>query len=250
SVGDKQASFELNDDTINFVVPEDAEVGNNKIVLSMEDNSKVQLSFRVLPWLLPRIQEFDAFVPVGGELVITGRKFNPENDPRVTIGGIEAEIVSNTNTELVVIVPDGIPDDEAHEIEITTSYGSTTTKTAFVARENLLMNSQLNEGSGNDFTHWEKLIGGDGMTGKTGAAAYGTGRSMRVVGAGGNPWDTQLASIGVPLTFGAEYTVVIWAKAESVDPSPTISFSVSQWDGNGADYSYSDIIEIGNQWAP
>src|SRR5690606_25520991 len=81
SVGDKQASFELDDDTINFVVPEDAEVGNNKIVLSMEDNSKVQLSFRVLPWLLPRIQEFDAFVPVGGELVITGRKFNPENDP-------------------------------------------------------------------------------------------------------------------------------------------------------------------------
>ncbi|UOB16164.1 carbohydrate binding domain-containing protein [Abyssalbus ytuae] len=251
-IGNEQAPFELNGDTISFLVPEDAEVGNNIITLVMADNYRVRFPFKVLLRPIAVIEYFDAFVPVGGELVIKGTSLNSEYNPQVTIGGVEATIVSNTPTEIIVTVP-GVPDDEALEIEINTIHGTTVTTTAFIARENLLSNSQLSEGSGDDFTGWTKLNGNDGMTEVTGDEAYGGGRSLRVVGAGNpsQPWATQFAADGVPLVLGEEYTVLLWAKLESGSSDEDIMrVSVSQYDGNGADYFYGDAVQLDNTWKP
>ena len=246
-VGEQQAEFELNGETISFIVPERSVVGPNFITLAMANDYRVKIPFEVLLRPIPFIDRFDAWVAPGGNLTISGLSFNPEYNPVVTIDGVEATITSNTNTELVVTVP-GVTDDEFLDITITSIHGSTTTSTAFIARNNILANGDFYEGSGDDFTGWEKLNGADRMTAVTDADAYGEGRSMRVDPASANPWDNQFASDGVQLTLGEEYTLVLWGKA--IDEGAFMRFSISQYDGNGADYFYGDDKIFTNTWAP
>lgn len=247
-IGNQQAPFQLNGNTINFTVPPGAAVGVNTITLAMPHNYRLSVPFEVLLRPTPVIQKFDAFVPVGGELVIQGLSFDSSYDPQVTLDGIQATIVSNTPTELVVTVPNGVPDDEFVELAITSIHGETKATTGFLARESVLANGTFDEGSGNDFTNWEKLNGGDRMTAVTGAEAYGGGRSMMVQPASGNPWDNQFASDGVQLNFGEEYTLILWARA--IDPGAFFRFSISQYDGNGADYFYGEDKVLENTWQP
>ncbi|WP_082333783.1 carbohydrate binding domain-containing protein [Mangrovimonas sp. TPBH4] len=249
-VGDKQAEFSLGEDgSLTFVVPENAEVGNNVVTLAMVNDYRVHFNIEVLLTPVPIIQNFDAFVAIGNNVTITGTSFNAEYNPVVTIDDVPATIVSNTDTELVVTVPAGVDDNAFLDLSVSNEFGETTASTAFVARHNFLVNSTLSEGSGDDFPGWEKLNGGETMTELTGDAAYGGGRSMRVEPAGGNPWDRQFASTPTPLTFGEQYTVIVFAKAESAGAQMRVS--VSQWDGNGADYFYGDTVEISNaDWLP
>ncbi|RIV46423.1 carbohydrate binding domain-containing protein [Flagellimonas pelagia] len=247
-IGDQQAPFQLSDNTITFNVPEGAKVGSNTITLAMPSNYRINLPFEVLLRPIPVIQQFDAFVPIGGDLVITGLSLNPEYDPTVTIDGIEASITSNTATEIVVTVPSGIPDDEFLELAISSIHGETMATTGFLARESVLANGQLEEGSGDDFTNWEKLNGADRMSAVTGEEAYGGGRSLMVMPASGNPWDNQFASDGVQLNFGEEYTLILWAKA--IDEGAFMRFSISQYDGNGADYFYGEDKVLESSWQP
>jgi len=246
-VADKQADFQLGEGTMTLTVPENAPIGQTNITLAMIDDYRVMYPFEVLLRPIPQFERFDAWVPVGGDLTITGLSFNSEYNPVVTIDGVEATITSNTNTELVVTVP-GVPDDEFLDITITSIHGSTTADTPFVARENVLANGDLYDGSGDDFSNWEKLNGGDRMTAVTGSDAFAGGRSMRVDPASGNPWDNQFASDGVQLDFGEEYTLILWAKA--IDTDPFMRFSISQFDGNGADYFYGADQVFTNAWAP
>ncbi|HMC00720.1 MAG TPA: carbohydrate binding domain-containing protein, partial [Flavobacteriaceae bacterium] len=71
--------------------------------------------------------------------------------------------------------------------------------------------------------------------------------SMTATGAGGNPWDTQLASTPMLLTVGTEYEISFWAKAAG--PDGIFRVSMSQFDGNGADYFYSPDLDIPEDWA-
>src|SRR5690606_14762599 len=48
--------------------------------------------------------------------------------------------------------------------------------------------------------------------------------------------------------FGEEYTLILWAKA--VDPGAFFRFSISQYDGNGADYFYGEDKVLENTWQP
>ncbi|MEZ4810106.1 MAG: carbohydrate binding domain-containing protein [Allomuricauda sp.] len=246
-VGDQQAQFQLTDNTITFNVPQGADIGSNTITLAMANNYRVNLPFEVLLRPIPVIETFDAFVPVGGDLVINGLSLNAEYSPVVTIDGVQATITSNTATQLVVTVPD-VADDEFLDLAISSIHGETTATTKFLARESVLANGQLEEGSGDDFTAWEKLNGGDRMTAVTGEEAYGGGRSMMVMPASGNPWDNQFASDGVQLNFGEEYTMIIWAKA--INEGAFLRFSISQFDGNGADYFYGEDKVLETFWAP
>ncbi|WP_082331887.1 carbohydrate binding domain-containing protein [Mangrovimonas xylaniphaga] len=249
-VGDKHTEFFLNEDgTLTFVVPENAQVGNNVVTLAMVNDYRVHFNIEVLLTPVPIIQNFDAFVAVGSNVTITGTSFNAGYNPVVTIDDVPATIVSNTDTELVVTVPAGVDDNAFLDLTVSNDFGEATASTAFVARQNFLVNSTLSEGSGDEFTGWEKLNGGETMTELTGNDAYGGGRSMRVAPAGGNPWDRQFASTPTPLTFGEQYTIILFAKAESAGAQMRVS--VSQWDGNGADYFYGDTVEISNaDWLP
>ena len=250
-VGKLQVEFQLGSGTLTFVIPENALIGPTTITLAMVDNYRVTYPFEVLLTPVPIIQGLDkAYAAAGESVTITGTSFNAEHNPVVTIGGMEATITSNTPTQLVVTVPAGVSDFEYLDVEVTNNFGIGTAPTAFGARHNFLANSQLNEGSGDDFTSWQKLNGGSNMTELTGANAYGgSGRSMRIAPQGGNPWNWQLASDGVPLTLGEEYTIILFAKAEAAGAQMRVS--VSQWDGNGADYFYGATVEIASaSWLP
>ena len=249
-VGKLQVEFQLGDGILTFVIPQNAVIGTTTITLAMVDNYRVTYPFEVLLTPVPIIQAFDkAYAAAGESVTITGTSFNAEYNPVVTFDGMEASITSNTPTQLVVTVPAGVSDIDYLEVEVSNNFGSGTATTAFVARQNLLVNSQLNQGSGNDFTGWEKLNGGDTMTELTGNAAYGGGRSMRIAPAGGNPWDRQLASTPTPLNFGEEYTIILFAKAEAAGAQMRVS--VSQYNGSGADYFYGETKEISNTaWLP
>ena len=95
----------------------------------------------------------------------------------------------------------------------------------------------------------------DGLTGWTalnGAAeastdAHSGSGSMTATGAGGNPWDTQIASDAVALTVGNQYKISFWAKAAG--PDGVFRISMSQYDGNGADFFYSRDLEIPEDWS-
>ncbi len=252
-VGKLQVEYQLGQGTLTFAIPQNAVIGPTTITLAMVDNYRVTYDFEVLLTPVPIIQGFDkAYAGVGETVTITGTSFNAEHNPVVTIGGIEAAITSGTATQLVVAVPAGVSETEYLDVEVTNNFGTGSAPTAFVALHNFLANSQLNEGSGDDFTGWQKLNGGDNMTELTGSAAYGgSGRSMRVVPAGGNPWDRQLASDPVVLEFGATYTVIFWAKAEAGGAGMRISVSQYNSYGAGSDYFYSSDFEItAAAWAP
>ena len=237
-VGEVQADFTLSDGTLTFTVPLNATVGNAIVTLAMANNFRVTHPLEVLLRPTPNILRFDAWVPVGEEMLIEGLSFNQEYNLVVTIGGVPATITSNTDTELSVTVP-SVPDDEFLDISITSIHGETTASTPFLARENLLPNGDLYDGSGDEFTDWEVLNPGNGLTELIGDAAFGGGRSMRVQPTGGNPWDTQLASKAVVLEMDAVYTVVWWAKAEAEGAEMRISASQYNHHGAGSDYFYS-----------
>lgn len=242
-VGEKQAEFTLESGVITFVIPEDAIIGSNVVTIAATNNNRVKESLTVALTPIPEILAFDAFVPVGGEMTITGTSFDAEYNLVVTIGDVEAAITSQSPTELVVTVP-AVPDNEALEVKIVSVHGEYVEPTAFIAQENLLANSQLTAGSGDDFNSWEKLGGGDLMVELSGEAAYGGKRSIHISPSSGNPWSIQLASAPVQLEMDAEYTVVFWAKGD--DAGAEMRISASQWDGNGADYFYShENDEIG-----
>ncbi len=246
-VGTRQATFELNDgNSLTFVVPESATPGENTVTLAMPGTYRVKTELEVMIRPIPLISDFDPYVGIGNDLTIKGTGM--DHNISVTFDGTPATVVSSNGTELVVTVPAGISDSDPVEIEVTNDFGSTTNTGVFIARQGQVLDAQMSQGEGDEFTAWEKLNGVDGMTEVTGEAAYAGGRSMRIAGPAGNPWDKQLASTPTQLTFGETYTAIVWARAEAA--GAIMRVSVSQWDGSGADYFYGADVELSTVWEP
>lgn len=223
------------DGSLTFIVPLSAELGENEVTLANCNNKRATTTLAVDILPAPIITNITPWVPIGGELVITGTSL--ENNAVVTIDGVQADIVSTDGVTLVAIVPAGIPDDNYLDLVVTNDFGTFESPIPFFPRENILLDGQLNNGEGDEFTSWEKLNGGEFMTELRANDAFAGGRSIRVEPPGGNPWDSQLASTPVQLEFGESYTALFWAKGEAAGAEMRIS--ASQWDGNGADYFYS-----------
>lgn len=241
-----KANFtEQTESSISLIVPATTATGETKLLIVWSGSGRANIDIEVKPKPTPQILTFSAYAGVGEDLTITGQQL--DNNTKVTVDEVNATIVSVSDTELVVTVPNGVDTSGPISFEVTTDYGTTSPNTAFYAMHNFLVNSELEQGEGDEFTGWDKLNGGETMTQVTGEAAYGGGRSIRVVPAGGNPWDRQFASTPTPLTFGEEYTVVLWAKAEETGAAMRVS--VSQYDGNGADYFYGADQEFTTEWA-
>lgn len=243
-LGIDQMEFTLDENTITFTVPEEAPVGMMEITLAMVGNIRETKMLDVQLKPTPVITRFDPFVPVGSDLTIVGTSL--DNETEVAVDGISASIVSVSDTELVVTVPSGVNDAAAIDFEITTTYGSTKSSSAFYARESELVSSDMEQqgGDGSLFAGFEILNGADDITAITGG--YANTRSMRVVPAAGNPWDRQVASAGVPLNFEEQYTIVLWARGDAAGAEMRVS--VSQYDGNGADYFYGETKELSTSW--
>ncbi|WP_340114603.1 carbohydrate binding domain-containing protein [Maribellus mangrovi] len=242
-VGTEEAMFTFDGGTLNLTVPEDAKIGNSFITLVIAPQYRVVTAFEVLLRPTPVVQSISSSaVAVGSELTIRGLSFNTEYNPTVKIGGADATITSNTETELVVTVPNLEPYEQAN-VEVTTMHGTSKSKFSFFAGENLIVNGNLEAGAGNDFANWTKLNGGDGMTEVSGEDAY-YGRAVRVVGAASDAWRTQFASDPIALIPNTEYTIVLLAKGEQ--DGAKMRVSVSQWPD---DYFYGEDVEITTDWA-
>lgn len=240
-VGTKSAMFTLEGNAINLTVPEDAKIGDSFITLVIAENYRVVTNFEVLLRPTPVVSSISSTaVASGSELTIKGLSFNAEYNPTVKIGNMDAAIKSNTETELTVTVPALQPYEQAN-VEVTTIHGTAKSKFLFYAGANLIVNGELEQGSGNDFSNWGKWNGGDGMTETSGDAAY-FGRAMKVVGAG-NPtgqWRTQFASDPIALEEGREYTVILLAKSEINAAGMRISTNPA--------FYYGPDQEIPNTW--
>jgi hypothetical protein len=98
--------------------------------------------------------------------------------------------------------------------------------------ENLITNGYFADGTGNDFTGWNRNNGADNMTESTDGNI--SVRAMQVSnGAAGNEWDTQLISSAVPTTNGTEYTISVWMKG---DDANVIRFSTNPGSGGTEQY--------------
>src|SRR5690606_19216223 len=128
--------------------------------------------------------------PEGGEVTIRGTPLN--NLQSVTIGEIEANVVSSTATEMIITVPSGLQQNLVCPITITTSRGKATAPGKFYVGENLLLNGGFQAGDGDEFPNWAKFNGGDGITATTTDGEAYIGRTLRAVAVGGDPWRTEL----------------------------------------------------------
>ena len=240
-VGVEEAMFTFNGGNMSLTVPEDAKIGSSFITLVIDPKYRVVTEFEVLLRPTPVVQSLSSSaVASGSELTIKGLSFNAEYNPSVTIGNANATITSNTETEITVTVPVLDAYDQVN-VEVTTIHGTSKSKFSFYAGENLIVNGELEQGSGNDFDNWGKWNGGDGMTEISGEDAY-YGRAMKVVGAG-NPtgqWRTQFASDPIVLEEGREYTVILMAKSDGDAGSMRISTNPA--------FYYGPDQEIPNTW--
>lgn len=105
---------------------------------------------------------------------------------------------------------------------------------------NILPNSEFEEGEGDEFTGWEKLNSGSTMTAVTSDTC--SGRALQAVSAGGNPWSVQIASPEATTTIDANYTATMWIKSSVADGIVRFSTSAE----NGA--QYGPDATIGTDW--
>ena len=242
-VGNRQVEFQLYDDTLTFVVPDSNLVpaGVTTVTLAMVGGYRVTTEIEILVLPIPQIRAISptAAAP-GSEVTIAGTSL--DNDTSVTIGGMAATISSNNGSEMVVVVPAGLSNYEAAEIEITTSFGSTSSDDVgalFFAGPNLLLNGELEMGGGDDFDNWGKWNGGTLMTATTNSNEAYFGRTLKAAPEAGNPWNIQFVSDPVPTAIGSDYTVVMWAKS---DGNGVMRFSTNP------DALYGPDNEIGANW--
>lgn len=243
-VGTLQANFEIEESgAITFEIPASADAGMTTVTLAMANNYRETFQIEVLQRPFPVIERISPSAGAPGEsITIAGSSLG--NLETITVGEVEASVVSNTGTELVFTVPDGLPNNTPQIINIVTSGGEVESESIFYVGDNLVANGEFEEGTGDDFTNWGKWNGGDGLTATTVANEAYYGRSLKAVAVGGDAWRTQFASDPAQTQIGVEYTLFMWIKAEAGSPGDggNIRFSTSP------DAMYSDNYDINSEW--
>lgn len=237
-----QVPFQLEDGVITFTLPSSGAIGNKEVTLVMPDGYIVTAQIEVVARPFPIIQTVSPNAAQAGEQVtITGTSL--DNLQSVTVGGVEASVVTSTADELIITVPSGLEENLPAEIKVLTDGGEATPALTFYVGENLIANGDLELGDGDEFTNWGKWNGGDGLTATTADGEAYHGRSLRAVGVGGDAWRTQFASDPVPTQVGVEYTLLMLIKAA---PGPgnggNVRFSTNP------DALYSGNYDITTEW--
>ena len=106
--------------------------------------------------------------------------------------------------------------------------------------QNIILNSDLELGDGDNFDNWGMWNGADRMTAET-TEVHGGARALKVVNsAAANPWDTQFVSDPVSTEVDKEYTATMWVKGETA----TVRFSTNA----GAGALYGPDYTITSEW--
>ncbi|AOW20562.1 carbohydrate binding domain-containing protein [Urechidicola croceus] len=237
-VGTRQTPFQLDGNIISFVIPDGTPPGMTPITLAMANNYRVTAEMEVLLRPVPVFKTISPSAAAPGENVtISGSAL--ENVETITVGGVEAELVSADGTELIFTVPEGPVLNTRNVIELTTSGGTTASESIFYVAQNLVLNGILEEGDGDDFTNWGKWNGADGLIASD-QPYYG--RSLKAIAAGGDAWRTQFVSDPTETAVDAEYIAYMWIKAE--EAGGNIRFSTNS--ATGA--LYSGNYDITTEW--
>jgi hypothetical protein len=242
-LGTNQIPFQLDGGTLTFTLPSNAAIGEDTVTLVMPEGYIVTRNIEVLARPFPIITGISTnAAQAGEEVTIVGTSL--DNLQSVTVGETEASVVSSTATSLTFSVPSGLPENSDSSITIVTTGGEATVPGKFFVGENLLLNGGFEQGDGDEFSNWSKFNGGDGMTATSESDEAYFGRALRAVGVGGDAWRTQLASDGVALQDGVEYTLSMWIKAEPGTPGDggNIRFSTTP------NPLYSGNYDITTEW--
>lgn len=238
-VGQIESNFTVEGNTLTFEIPTTATLGKNVVTLAMKDNYRVTTEIGVLKKPIPALFTITPSAAAAGENIrIYGE--NLENNPQVKIGGVNATVVSSTSSQLVVTVPTVASNAFSSEIEITTTFGNVISNSTFYASSNLLLNSEMELGTGDNFTNWNKYNGGAAMVSTTANGEVYNGRALKATGDGRDAWRTQLASDLVDTTIGNKYLVYMWIKGATGTGNMRFSTNPSAL--------YSGNFNITNQW--
>lgn len=238
-VGTRQATFQLEGNTLTFQVPNSASPGMNTVTLAMANGYRVTTELEVLVRPIPVINTISPSAANSGEQVtITGVSLG--NVETVTVGGVEAEIVSAEVEELVFTIPAGLPANLPAVINLVSSGGEASSESIFYVGENLIANSDLELGDGDNFINWGKFNGADLLTATTAEGEAYAGRTLRAEAFGGDAWRTQFVSDAATTQVDVEYTLFMWIKAESGTGSMRFSTTPNA--------QYSGDYEITDEW--
>jgi len=238
-----QVPFQRDGNTITFMSPTNEGVGNRTITLVMPDGYIVTTDITLVALPFPIIESLSTSAAKAGEEV-TIKGTSLDDLQSVTIGDVEASVVSSSATELTIIVPSGLPENLASPIKVVTIGGEAIAPGNFYVGNNLLLNGGLELGDGDEFANWSKFNGGDGLTATSIEGEAYFNRSLRAVGVGGDAWRTQFASDAVAMEVDVEYTLSIWIKAQPGTPGDggNIRFSTTP------DALYSGNYDITTEW--
>jgi len=105
--------------------------------------------------------------------------------------------------------------------------------------QNLVLNSNLEAGTGNTFTNWTTW-GNPNLTQEL-TETHGGARALKAISSGVNEWDAQFITDAMTTVVGTSYEVTFWIK--SVGGASTMRTSVS----SGTNY-YQGPQTIGTAW--
>lgn len=106
--------------------------------------------------------------------------------------------------------------------------------------QNLILNSNLEAGTGNTFTNWTTW-GNPNLTQELTETHGGSGRALKAISTGVNEWSLQFITSDITTVAGTSYEVTFWIK--SANGGSTMRTSVA----SGTDY-YQSPQTIGTEW--
>lgn len=106
--------------------------------------------------------------------------------------------------------------------------------------QNLILNSNLEAGTGNTFTNWTTW-GNPNLTAELIETHGGSARALKAISTGANEWSLQFITSNITTVVGTSYEVTFWIK--SANGGSTMRTSVA----SGTDY-YQSPQTIGTEW--
>ena len=219
-------------EAVTITVPASVGLGEKEVVLYFQGGQKAISSIEVVP--LPVIYGVSpAAVSAGDQIVVRGKDFNIVT--AVSFGELAVTPTEQTDDRIVFTVP---ASPATGKIKLTSPAGSLSSSLEIVScsqspandlcKTPINLNTGFEGGSGDNFDNWGKWNGGGLMTATTvPTEVFAGSRGLKVnvngTQGGTDQWRIQMASDLFVTDVGADYKVMIWAKAAA--SGGTIRFS-------------------------
>lgn len=211
-IGNFDSPYRVENGILKFQIPAGVTPGVNPVTLVIDNKTRVTSQVTVLVKPIPKVTILSPSAAAAGENVtIYGE--NLDKAPKVTVGGVNATVVSSTFSKLVFTVPTVPANTISSTVEVTTTFGKISAESMFYASKNLILNSELELGTGDNFDNWGKWNGGTLMVQTKVASEVYFSRGLKSTGDGRDAWRTQFGSDDVTTTIGKKYLVFMWIKS-------------------------------------